>query len=598
LNTATPVSPNQGNVGANGFGWASAILFLASDGTTPVFTQKSARTGANANSIQMSFTPTAGETTAFIYMFFSNASGGFFTSPCAYNVVDDKGNNWVKAVEVQNINAGGTGNGCQLIVFVAQNVPASATTIQFTQLPGSPAANLIGLQIYTICATHLTQASPGLPIFQLLQPAQIPFLDTSKIASGQLALARGGTGVDLSAAGGTNQFLAMDSSHVISAIQPSFANLSGNIAISQMKGGLNASFSTFWRGDGTWSPIVAPPQTANIPAFVQGNSGFTASGTGVSVAYSGNNTAGNTLTVMFRVFGSSGSPTISDTQLNVWTLRQNVVNGSSNDLYWDCINCKGGANTVTVAYGAATGSNQAVIAEYSNVAGFDQIASTTGSGATGTTPNITPGADNALIIGWFSNETANSLTFTAGTGYTVRNNAQGNVVLEDKIQSFFTSINATIGFSSSVSWFASIVSYIPSGSPANGLPAEKASADLTAQGAAIGATTLYTPTATGMYRVSAYLKVTTVDATSSTLGALTITYTDGTDSVAQTAVMQMANEAGAAVTSNSGNTTAAKLIGRMEIWALTGVAIQYATAYASNIAGTMKYEVHLRVEAL
>ena len=132
----------------------------------------------------------------------------------------------------------------------------------------------------------------------------------------------------------------------------------------------------------------------------------------------------------------------------------------------------------------------------------------------------------------------------------------------------------------------------------NGVPAEYATVDLTAQAAAIGATTLYTPTATGMFRISAYLKVTTVDATSSTLGAVTITYTDGTDSVAQSAVMQMANELGASVTSNSGNTTAAKLIGSTEIWALTGVAIQYAVAYASNIAGTMKYEVHLKCEAL
>jgi hypothetical protein len=100
-----------------------------------------------------------------------------------------------------------------------------------------------------------------------------------------------------------------------------------------------------------------------------------------------------------------------------------------------------------------------------------------------------------------------------------------------------------------------------------------------------------------MYRISAYLKVTTVDLTSSTLGALTITYTDGTDSVAQTAVMQMANEAGASVTTNAGNTTAAKLIGSMRIWASTAN-IQYAVAYASNVPGTMKYEVHLKLEAL
>jgi hypothetical protein len=132
----------------------------------------------------------------------------------------------------------------------------------------------------------------------------------------------------------------------------------------------------------------------------------------------------------------------------------------------------------------------------------------------------------------------------------------------------------------------------------NGIPIEAAQVNLTGQVAAIAATTLFTPASIGMYRISAYLKVTTVDATSSTLGPVTITYTDGTDSVAQSNVMLMASETGAAVTSNAGNTTAAKLIGSMQIWAKTGVAIKYAIAYASNVAGTMAYEVHLMLEAM
>jgi hypothetical protein len=131
----------------------------------------------------------------------------------------------------------------------------------------------------------------------------------------------------------------------------------------------------------------------------------------------------------------------------------------------------------------------------------------------------------------------------------------------------------------------------------NGVPSEYATVDLTAQAAAIGATTLYTPAATGMFRITAYLKVTTVDATSSTLGPLTITFTDGTDSVAQSNVMLMATQTGAAATSNSGNTTVSSLSGHMIVYASTS-AIQYAVAYASNVPGTMKYEVHLKVEAL
>lgn len=55
-------------------------------------------------------------------------------------------------------------------------------------------------------------------------------LGASAIASGQLALARGGTGVDLSAAGGTNQFLAEDASHIVTARAITASDLSTLIA--------------------------------------------------------------------------------------------------------------------------------------------------------------------------------------------------------------------------------------------------------------------------------------------------------------------------------------------------------------------------------
>jgi hypothetical protein len=131
-----------------------------------------------------------------------------------------------------------------------------------------------------------------------------------------------------------------------------------------------------------------------------------------------------------------------------------------------------------------------------------------------------------------------------------------------------------------------------------GVAVEKATVDLTAQTTALGPTSLINPPLTRMYRLSAYLKVTTVDATSSTLGPLTITYTDGSDSVAQSNIMLMADQTGAAVTSNSGNTTVSTLNGSMVIWVAAGGPIQYSIGYASNVPGTMAYEVHLKLEAM
>jgi len=135
----------------------------------------------------------------------------------------------------------------------------------------------------------------------------------------------------------------------------------------------------------------------------------------------------------------------------------------------------------------------------------------------------------------------------------------------------------------------------------NGVPGIYGTADLTAQTAAKTATTLYTPTATGLYRISVYLKVTTVASASSVLGGttgVTITYTDGTDSVAQSVVARLATQAGAAAIVNAGNTTATSLQGEVTIYAKTGVAIQYAIDYTSVNAAEMAYEAHLKAEAL
>lgn len=132
-----------------------------------------------------------------------------------------------------------------------------------------------------------------------------------------------------------------------------------------------------------------------------------------------------------------------------------------------------------------------------------------------------------------------------------------------------------------------------------------ASIDLTAQSAAKTATNLYLPTATGMYRVSYYAKVTTVASISSILGGVTglvVAYTDGTDSVAQTAfTLPEYNQAGTALsvgTGNVTNTNQAVLHGSADVFAKTGVQMTYAFGYQSTNAAEMVYELHIRVEGL
>ena len=109
---------------------------------------------------------------------------------------------------------------------------------------------------------------------------------------------------------------------------------------------------------------------------------------------------------------------------------------------------------------------------------------------------------------------------------------------------------------------------------------------LTAQTAAIAATTIPILTVTaGLYRVSYTLRVTTAAGVTSSV-QLTIGWTAGT--VAQT-------EVGANV---NGNTTASHDEGCFLLRADNATTLTYSTAYASNAANAMNYSLDIRVEQL
>lgn len=134
----------------------------------------------------------------------------------------------------------------------------------------------------------------------------------------------------------------------------------------------------------------------------------------------------------------------------------------------------------------------------------------------------------------------------------------------------------------------------------NGVPAEYAVVDLTDQSAAVATTTLYAVPASGagQYRLIWNAKVTTVDAVSSTLGALTIVYTDP-DGVAQTITAGALTEAGAVATTATGNVTTTALLGLPVLLnCKASTNITYAMAYASNTPGTMKFNLHIALEKL
>jgi hypothetical protein len=130
------------------------------------------------------------------------------------------------------------------------------------------------------------------------------------------------------------------------------------------------------------------------------------------------------------------------------------------------------------------------------------------------------------------------------------------------------------------------------------------SIDLTGQTAAKTATNLFLPTITRMIRVSGYLKVTTAATTSSILGGTTgivITYTDGTDSVAQSVTLGCTSQAGNTIsigTGNTGNTTTTVSFCSGFMYAAAAGQMQYAIGYTSVGGTAMAYEAHLRTEVM
>jgi hypothetical protein len=130
----------------------------------------------------------------------------------------------------------------------------------------------------------------------------------------------------------------------------------------------------------------------------------------------------------------------------------------------------------------------------------------------------------------------------------------------------------------------------------NGLSSVVATVDLTAQVAAKTITTVYTPTATGLYKFSLHIQWTTAT-TSGVVGPVTITYTDGDNSVAQSVVMAMQSTTGTTVTATTLFTTVSQINGELTIYAKTGIAIQYAIAQSGTI-GSGQWAAHGKLEAL
>jgi hypothetical protein len=224
-----------------------------------------------------------------------------------------------------------------------------------------------------------------------------------------------------------------------------------------------------------------------------------------------------------------------------------------------------------------------------------QIGVAFGNGGAGTGGSLTfnPASGTAKFVAANVNPTINQ-TGTASGGYTA---LQVNAVETALLGTANLLLDLQAGTTGGTSQFAitnkGIVSqYAAVATVSQGIPSEIVTTDLTAQTAAIGATTLISAPRTGMYRISWSATITTAG-TTSVLGGTNgfqIIYTSPTDSVAKTTVP------GASITS-AANTTGTAVGGAEVIYAKSATNIQFSYDYTST--GTaMTYELHLKLEAM
>jgi len=448
---------------------------------------------------------------------------------------------------------GGGGGGVSSVAMTGDGVIFNAV------VPGSPittsgtlAPSLLSQSANQILAGPTTGVAAA-PTFRSLVAADIPNLDASKITTGQLALARGGTNADLSATGGASQ--------VLKQLSAGAAITVGQLAASDLSNGVTGSGSVVLNTN----PSLSLTGTYTLAiGDATGNARLNISGSGngmgedlivFSNASSGNSAGGQ---IIFQGDGSTSR---------------------------GAIKCKTGS-TATDAGGItifANGQGTSSLDGQFTVNADGHMSMTGALIFTGNTGLAANGGTNFQMAGNFGSPVVGRIYVGDGTGWRLE--------FAKRVTATDTAV-ASINDSGNLTLLAKVTTYNNKATVGIGVTpvyATDSQTALTANYNAGAAKTLITsPTAGSVFRVSGVQSINRAATTSSTMPSLTLSWTDA-GGIARTAVL---------VATSTTNTTAVTTPFSIVIHTNGSNVTVTSAGYASSGATSMQYSLGYAVEQL